>query len=331
MDFQNQGIASTEGHAINTDDSTPHARDFAANQAGSFSFSKPPLTFRDQANHMIEKGLRIDNIQLAEKRLSDTNYYRLRGFWMTLEDKNGRFCEGVSFDDIWNTYELDRALRLWLWKTISPIEVKFRTQFAYYSAHYIGPFGYLDSSNFKSAKSHEASMQRYQRECERARQQKVPYVTHNENRYGSLPVWAAVELMSFGTLSRLYGNLSLDAGKTGDHRGIVDSVADAFGMRSFYLKNWTHHLTTIRNIAGHHDRFYNRTIAIKPKLLSRDAKYESGKEFPTLLVIKNIYELSWPDEWPLIGGELTNMIDLYSQVDLRPMGFPENWRDVLNL
>lgn len=318
-------------HAINVNDSTPHASVHAANQAGSFCFPKPALTFRQQVNHLMERGLRIDDALFAEECLANTNYYRLRGFWLTLEDENGRFHEGARFEDIWRIYELDQSLRLWLWNAIGPIEIKSRTQFAYFLAHYIDPFGYLDEVNFKNAKSFSKSMQNLKREQERAYRQNVPCVVHNMNRYGKLPIWAAVEIMSFGTLSQLYGNLRPDAGKDASHPGVYASVANAFGMKPTYLQSWIHHLSTIRNIAGHHDRFYNRIIAIKPKLLARDAKHQCDKEFPTFLIIKNIYELSWPDKWPLIGNQLVSILDSHPDVDLKPMGFPENWKSTLNL
>lgn len=250
---------------------------------------------------------------------------------MTLEDDNGRFRKGVSFENIWDIYTLDRELRLWLWRTIGPIEVKLRTQFAYYLAHYVNSLGYLDESNFRSKQSHSQSIQNFERESKRVFRQKVPYVVHNIQQYGCLPIWAAVEVMSFGTLSQFYGNLDQDAGKADGHPGVYASVAESFGMRPVYLKSRMHHLTTVRNIAGHHDRFYNRIMAIRPKLLARDAKYTCDKEFPTLLIIKNIYERSWSDRWPLVGKELVDIIDSHSEVDLVPMGFPDNWESVLGL
>lgn len=100
-------------------------------------------------------------------------------------------------------------------------------------------------------------------------------------------------------------------------------------IRAALAESWMYHLTTERNIAGHHDRFYNRVIAIRPKLLARDAGYESDKEFPTLLIIKNIYERSWPEKWEPVGKELVEIIDSHPRVDLRPMGFPEDWKTVL--
>ncbi|MBW3093069.1 hypothetical protein KIH79_09065, partial [Bifidobacterium sp. 82T10] len=68
--------------------STPHARMFdAANQAGSFSFSpmKPALSYTEQVRRLRDRGLIISDESKAVKLLSDTNYYRLRGYWITLE------------------------------------------------------------------------------------------------------------------------------------------------------------------------------------------------------------------------------------------------------
>ena len=79
-------------------------------------------------------------------------------------------------------------------------------------------------------------MGNYERERNRAYCQNVPYVVHNIDKYGRLPVWAAVEIMSFGTLSMLYGNLDMRAGKTGRSPGVADAVAEAFGTKQCYLK-----------------------------------------------------------------------------------------------
>ena len=111
----------------------------------------------------------------------------------------------------------------------------------------------------------------------------------------------------------------------------MDAVARAFGTKRRYLKSWIHHLVTVRNIAAHHDRFYNRLMSIRPLLLKRDIKYGSGKQFPTFVIIKRIYERSWPHEWEVIARELAACFDEHPRVDLKPMGFPSNWRDVLEL
>lgn len=325
------GGTTPTGGGINNGDSTPHASGNAANQAGSSFLPLPcATTYEWQLSKLKERGLIVNDEAFALTKLRDLNYYRLRGYWLTLE-RDGSFVEGTSFDNIWEIYQLDRDLRGWLWQAIAPIEIKLRTQFAYHFAHLCGPDAYLDASNFWSKKSYSKAMGNYERERDRAYNQNVPYVVHNMDKYGRLPVWAAVEIMSFGTLSMLYGNLDLKAGKTDTGPGVADAVAAAFGTKQRYLKSWAHHLVTVRNIAAHHDRFYNRMTSIQPTMLRRDARYASNKQYPTFIVIKRIYERSWPDDWDALASELSDCFDEHPGVDLRPMGFPKDWRKPLGL
>lgn len=316
---------------IKNSDSTPHASGNAANQAGSSFLPLPcATTFDWQLSKMKERGLVVSDEDFALARLRDLNYYRLRGYWLTLE-QDGRFKEGTSFNDILDIYRLDCELRGWLWQAIAPIEIKLRTQFAYHFARLCGPDAYLDSDNFWSSKSHERAMGNYRRERDRAYDQGVPFVVHNMDKYGKLPIWAAVEIMSFGTLSMLYGNLDSKSGETDGKPGVADSVADAFGTKRMYLRSWAHHLVTVRNIAAHHDRLYNRVMNIRPQMLRRDSRYASDKQYPTLLTIRRIYEQSWPAEWNELSSDLSSILETYPGVDLAPMGFPGNWKEPLGL
>jgi abortive infection bacteriophage resistance protein len=324
------GIDPTGG-GINNNDSTPHASGNAANQAGSSFFPLPwATTYEWQLSRLRERGLVVNDETFALAKLKDLNYYRLCGYWLTLEQDDS-FAAGTSFDDIWEIYQLDRDLRGWLWRAIAPIEIKLRMQFAYQFAHLCGPDAYLDANNFWSRKNYGKAMDNYERERNRAYNQNVPYVIHNMDKYGKLPVWAAVEIMSFGTLSMLYGSLDLKAGKTNDHLGVADAVAGAFGTKQRYLKSWAHHLITVRSIAAHHDRFYNRMINIQPTMLKRDARYAGNKQYPTFIVIRRIYERSWPDDWDMLSSELSECFDGHPNVDLRPMGFTKGWRKPLGL
>ena len=155
------------------------------------------------------------------------------------------------------------------------------------------------------------------------------------DKYGKLPIWSAVEIMSLGTLSMLYGNLDSSTGASEDSKGVQVAVAEAFGTKPYYLKRCVHHLTTVRNIAAHHDRFYNRVMTICSSLLNRDERRvrrrDANKQFPALLVIRRIYEKSWPEEWGSLRSELTSCIDRHPIVSLAPMGFPKDWRGALGI
>lgn len=283
---------------------------------------KSPLSFKDQLALMRERGLAIPDEDSALKRLSESNYYRLRGYWLTYENED-RFLRGTTFDTIWDTYCLDIELREWMWRAIAPIEIKARTLFAYHMAMECGPVAHEDSRFFKSPQAHSKSMESLARETKRAQKSGVPCVVHNIEKYGDLPIWAAVEIMSMGTVSQLYGNL--DPKKS----NVSKLIARDFGVKPFLLKSWLRHLTYIRNICGHHSRLYNRIMTTRAKMIDADSSYDGNKEFPTILVLRRIYERSWPDRWPALVDDLSAIFSRYPEVPLRPMGFPENWHEVL--
>lgn len=314
-----------------SDNSTPHASDGngAANQAGSFSLPmKPALSFSDQLGVMEGRGLDVEDRQSALSLLSQSNYYRLRGYWLTFE-RGGRFLPGTTFDMIRDVYELDRELRQITWRTLEPVEVKARTSLAYHLSMACGPDSYEDASLFKSEEGHERSMANIRRERDRAIRDGVPCVKHNMEKYGALPVWAAVEIMTMGTVSQLYGNLSGKAAYP-DSVTVKAAVADDFGVRPYYLESWLRHLTYVRNICGHHSRLYNRVMTTKGKLLAMDSDYDSPKQFPTFLILKRIYRRSWPEEWGAVVEGLKSAVDDHQSVSLDPMGFPEGWLDILS-
>lgn len=285
---------------------------------------KPPLSFEDQLDVMEKRGLVIGDHDLALKRLSETNYYRLRGYWLTYE-ADGRFLPGTTFEHIWNTYKLDSELRAWVWNAIAPVEVKARTLFAYHMAMECGPVSHEDVRYFSDTVAHARSMKSLERERERAFKDGIPCVVHNMKKYGDLPVWAAVEIMSMGTVSQLYGNL--DQSKSGVSR----LVAEGFGVRPLMLRSWLRHLTYVRNVCAHHNRLYNRVMTMRPRLLRSDVGCDGAKEFPTFLVLRRLYERSWPDGWARLATSLSGIFARHPGVSLAPMGFPGNWNEILGL
>ena len=313
-------------------DSTPHASAIdAANQAGSFSFlpMKPPLTYGEQLQRMRDRGLIIDDEADAIAWLSDTNYYRVRGYWITLEQED-RFLPGTTLADIREIYRLDRELRSWLWNAIGPIEVKARTSFAYHLSLACGPLAHKTPGFFTNRKAHSKSMGGYARALARAERDGVPCVVHNLRKYGDLPVWAAVEIMSMGTVSQLYGNLS-DQAAYADGATVTKAIAHDFDIKPFLLKSWLRHLTYIRNLCGHHIRIYNRTMTTRATLLKADSRYDGPKAFPTIITLMRMYERLWPDDWRSMAEDLACLIDAHPSVALEPMGFPDDWRTIIRM
>ncbi len=291
---------------------------------------KPFLTVEQQIEHLNAIGIRTERSLEVTERLAAGNYYRLRAYWMTFE-REGDVIPGTTFDQVWRTYRFDSELRRWLWTSLEPIEIKLRSQLAYHLAENCGPQAYLDARHFSNKNQHTHLVASFERELSRAIKNQEPCACHNMEKYGVLPIWAAVEIMTMGQVSSLYGLLTNDQRTDPGATATVGDVARAFGLRSSIIKSWAQHLCGVRNVCGHHNRFYNRIMRIRPKLLARDAKWASNKEFPTFLVLKRIYEVSWPAEWTKLVRELGEIVEAYRDVSLEPMGFPENWRRVLGV
>lgn len=51
--------------------------------------------------------------------------------------------------------------------------------------------------------------------------------------------------------------------------------------------------------------------------------------FEQQVELKRIYERVWPEKWPQMTATLDTLIRKYPGVDLVPLGFPEDWRQII--
>lgn len=113
-------------------------------------YNKPALTFQEQANLLIARGLIVDKPGELENYLSQVNYYRLSGYWYDFKNIDiitgeETFRPGTTFQMIRDRYEFDRRLRLLFMDALERIEVAiFRTQLVEANTTRYGPFGYAE-------------------------------------------------------------------------------------------------------------------------------------------------------------------------------------------
>lgn len=101
----------------------------------------------------------------------------------------------------------DRKLRLIVLDAIERIEIAVRTHVTYELSHFCGPFGYADPKNFQPRFKHYKFMNDV---SEAINQSHEEFIGKYFNKYTSeslLPIWMVSELLSFGTISHLYGGL----------------------------------------------------------------------------------------------------------------------------
>ena len=141
------------------------------------------------------------------------------------------------------------------------------------------------------------------------------------------PSWMTLEVVSFGTLSRLYKKLNTCCEKR--------EIANQFGIgNEDIFANWLHALSNLRNCCAHHSRIWNRRFLVQIRLpynttcpfIPRDAinKIRKNKLFALLSAIKYIVDIISPG-----NSFKKNLLKLLKQhnrlLTLKEMGFPSNW------
>jgi len=93
------------------------------------------------------------------------------------------------------------------------------------------------------------------------------FVKHHNNIYdGKFPIWVLVELLTLGSLSRLFKNLTPE---------VRDEICkNNYGkINDEYIGNWLQGCTILRNICAHRGRLFNRQIPFSLRLGKKDKQF----------------------------------------------------------
>lgn len=283
---------------------------------------KPALSYPEQLNKLRERGLIVNDETQAIRILRITNYYRLSAYSLGLREDD-TFSPGTTIEQIYRIYCFDEKLRHLFFEAIEPIEIRLRAEIAYHLSTTYGNISHLNSELFVNRKNHLLFLSIYYSGLNASGS--VPYVKHNIEKYGELPIWAAVETLTFGTLSKFYGNLKTE---------IQKPIAKAFNSDVRRFTGWLSSLCELRNRCAHSNRIYNISLTNNVKLYPNmlfieDKKHIQNRIFPRLVVIKRIY--NGTGKWPYFFNELKKLInENVESINLHHLGMPEDWLDLID-
>lgn len=291
---------------------------------------KPAKTFEEQVDILITNhGLLVEDRCRAIVTLSNVNYYHLRGYYIHWMDKPQlTFLPNKSFDMICSLHDFDEKLRLLVWPLIQRIELRIRTHLAYFLAHQYGPLSYLEESIYSDLLQARESISQIQDKINRSSE---PFVKHHRKKYsGELPVWAAVELFSFGNLSKIFKNLTYH-----DKNCIAKEYYDLDGE---LVDSYLHSLLCVRNICAHSGRLYNKRLPVPIMISNKNNACISSVISPAFTVYHNnfyamlfaIHDLTPMTTFQTFLTDLENLMQQYKRV-VEPyrLGMPYNWMDAL--
>lgn len=282
---------------------------------------KEPKSFDEQIEILQSRGLIIADIDKAKFVLSNLNYYRFSAYLLHAKNDDNTYKENTRFDEIYNIYLFDKKLRNILMSLLESIEISFRTYIAYTLAINHGSKGYLEAKNFRQEKYFNEFIKTLKREKNNHKNKE--FIKHHNKKYhGELPIWVAVEIISFGALSKLYSNMLPE-----DTKFIKQNLCT---IHPTLLSSWLHSLSHLRNLCAHYGRIYNANLPdIKIKKSDKEYKPNSEKVFSYILAIKHI--IADTDAWHNFFIQLQLLFNEYKDcVDLDLLGFPKDWVNILS-
>ena len=290
---------------------------------GELKKHQPPMTIDEQVENLKAIGLIVEDEEYAKKILNDISYFRLiKAYSLNLKSKNGTYGEKVTFEQIVELYLFNARFRQLIFPEIEKIEINVRCRIANYFAQQYGVLGYLEADNFVNAQYHQSFLVDIEEEIRR--NSKAPFVRNFKDNYegGQLPIYALVEVFSFGTLSKFYKNM-----KNPDKK----AVAKSFGVGYTYLESWLESISYVRNICAHYGRLYNAKLSKTPKLFNEytEAGVGNNRIFGVLLCIRML--LKNDTHWNTFVEQVELLFEKYEHVDFKTMGFPENWKELLEV
>lgn len=293
--------------------------------------------FDEQMEVLRARGMIVDDQEYARHFLKRVGYYRLSGYsypFRQFDDgkRANEFLEGSKFEDVIALYLFDRKLRLMALDAIERIELAMQVEIA----HLLGKrdqFAHENPAelhgNFSrqpddgSLSKHEKWLEDFYKLVHRSRRK--PFVAHHLNKYGKLPIWAAIEIFDFSTLSRLYAGL-----KQQDKL----KIEAQFGLNEGkHLQAWLRGLNFIRNTSAHHSRLWNCNVLERAYIPSNKlqlARLKNSRPFLYFCIIQTMMQVICPNStW---GQRFITLMDNFPQVDnkiieIKDMGIVEGWKE----
>ena len=294
---------------------------------------------------MKAKGLKILDEEKAKGILFRENYFFINGyrhlFMRSSSDK--RFIPGSTFEEMYALFTFDRRFRNIIFKNVLIIENNIKSIISYQLSKKYGyrESDYLRPSSFsldrKKSRQVNDLIHKMKRQI-RINGSQHTATMHYSSNYGYVPLWILVKVLSFGIISEMYTIL-----KPEDQL----QVAENYNLDIDTLAEYLSILANYRNLCAHEDILFEH----KTQKIIADTKYHAELDIPKtdneyiygkndlfalIIILKRMLS---DEEFRLLVYEIGYELDILDgKVESIPqekildrMGFPTNFRDIINI
>lgn len=308
------------------------------------SSNKVFKTLDEQVEILRTKGLTINDEDFAKDILLRENYFFISGYrHLFMINSKDKFINGTTFEELYAMFHFDRSMRNIFFKYILMVENNIKSLISYRLSKKYGfkEKDYLNVDNFtqnpmKVRQVHDI-LDKMRRQI-RVNGKQHTATLHYLSNYGYIPLWILVKVLSFGIVSELYTIL-----KEEDQ----DAIAEFYKTDSASLSIFLAVLSNFRNLCAHEDILYeHRTQRAIPdnkyhfklNIEKNEDEYIYGKtDLYCVVIILKI--MLTEREFRNFINEVSYEIDylegriktISKEVILNKIGFPINWRDILDM
>lgn len=291
-------------------------------------YDKQPIALPQQLRLLEQRGLIIQNEEIALSQLQSISYFRLANYWHSMEVPNSdkhQFLPDSNFDNVIELYQFDKKLRTLVFTSIQDIEIALRTRIIQCFSLKYGAFWFMDARLFKNEKIFATCLENIQKEVNRSNEDFLKEHFKKYDEPSLPPVWKTMEVISFGTLSKLYCNFN--------DTGVKKQVAKSFGLPQYlYLESWMKCASVLRNYCAHHARLWNRRFPIMPQLPKKlPLKWIDTSHIRPIKLYAQLCYLAYLEQSinpnSQFKGRITALLSDNPQATSKSMGFPANWRE----
>ena len=170
-----------------------------------------PMTIDEQIKNLKSLGLIIENEEYAKKILNDISYFRLiKAYSLGFKPKNGKYEEGVTFEQIVELYLFNANFRQVTFAEIEKIEVNVRCRIANYFAEVYGVLGYMEPQNFVDEEYHRTFMADIEEEVRRNSKAPILYKEYKQAGIGNNRMFGVLLCMKQILKNDKHWNLYVD-------------------------------------------------------------------------------------------------------------------------
>ena len=301
-----------------------------------YPYPKKFLSVPELVQKLMDSGMIIDSQDEAVLALTTIGYYRLKGYSFHYIDPNTKkYRAGTNFSDILNLYHFDSELSHLVFRYLSQIEVALRARLVNALQITQDALSLHDPSIFKNKQLYWSNQGTIASEISRSND---VFIEHNFKKHeGAIPLWASVEVMSFGTISKTIKNM-----KTGPQS------AFSILIQNYKFKNingnfvnpskdmftsWIQAVSRMKNICAHNSRIYNRSISTRPQLISSDTIIPHPQYSGLYQIMLSMKYLRPTDKsWIDFVHDFKQLLHTHTGVyDINRMNFPPDWERHFNL